>query len=366
MEKVVYLLGAGFSAPLGLPVMSNFLIKSKDMFAEEPKRYGHFGDIFETIKSLSLAKNYYAADLFNIEEILSILVMKEYASGYSPNKKFEQFLADVIQHLTPTPVLPDRIEQEGLPSNFWQSLLGDDQQVYQRAYGYFVASLLNLHVTTGENPFGRLTARVKRGDPPKTSYAVVTLNYDKVLESTLEFIRHSHGGRDQGVHDSLTFTETLLDGDNAQSHSPVYLAKLHGSVEPLNIVPPTWNKTANGKVSGAWKVAHKVLSDANDIRIIGYSLPTSDLYIHYLLKSAVLNSSHLKHIDILCLDSDGSVKNRYDEFIKFRDYRFLDCNTIEYLDWNYKRTVALRGSEASAMAFDKLEEAHSSFVRSKQ
>lgn len=25
MEKVAYILGAGFSAPLGLPVMSNFL-----------------------------------------------------------------------------------------------------------------------------------------------------------------------------------------------------------------------------------------------------------------------------------------------------------------------------------------------------
>jgi hypothetical protein len=31
VEKVVYLLGAGFSAPLGLPVMSNFLIKAKQV-----------------------------------------------------------------------------------------------------------------------------------------------------------------------------------------------------------------------------------------------------------------------------------------------------------------------------------------------
>ena len=29
MEKVVYLLGAGFSAPLGIPVMGNFLTRSK-------------------------------------------------------------------------------------------------------------------------------------------------------------------------------------------------------------------------------------------------------------------------------------------------------------------------------------------------
>ncbi|WP_175406349.1 hypothetical protein [Bacillus sp. FJAT-27264] len=29
MEKVVYILGAGFSAPLGIPVMSNFIMKAK-------------------------------------------------------------------------------------------------------------------------------------------------------------------------------------------------------------------------------------------------------------------------------------------------------------------------------------------------
>jgi hypothetical protein len=36
VDRVVYLLGAGFSAPLGLPVMSNFLMKSKDLF--EPQQ----------------------------------------------------------------------------------------------------------------------------------------------------------------------------------------------------------------------------------------------------------------------------------------------------------------------------------------
>lgn len=33
VENVVYILGAGFSAQFGLPIMSNFLEKSKDMYA---------------------------------------------------------------------------------------------------------------------------------------------------------------------------------------------------------------------------------------------------------------------------------------------------------------------------------------------
>lgn len=41
-DKVVYLFGAGFSAPLGLPVMSNFLMKSKDLYVSDPERYRTF------------------------------------------------------------------------------------------------------------------------------------------------------------------------------------------------------------------------------------------------------------------------------------------------------------------------------------
>ena len=32
MEKITYVLGAGFSAPLGIPVMRDFLTKSKDLY----------------------------------------------------------------------------------------------------------------------------------------------------------------------------------------------------------------------------------------------------------------------------------------------------------------------------------------------
>ena len=40
-DRGVYIVGAGFSAPLGLPVMSNFLMKSKDMYPLDPERFGY-------------------------------------------------------------------------------------------------------------------------------------------------------------------------------------------------------------------------------------------------------------------------------------------------------------------------------------
>ena len=55
IDKVVYVLGAGFSAPLGIPVMSNFLVKSKDMYFASPERFSHFQKVFDRIRSTHVA-----------------------------------------------------------------------------------------------------------------------------------------------------------------------------------------------------------------------------------------------------------------------------------------------------------------------
>src|SRR5438477_11689430 len=106
MCKVVYLVGAGFSVPLGLPVMRDFVMKSKDMLASHPKDFSHFEKIFALIKDMSAAKSYYSADLFNIEEILSILEMSERVGGRS-TKRFIKYIVDVIDFYTPPPPEPN-------------------------------------------------------------------------------------------------------------------------------------------------------------------------------------------------------------------------------------------------------------------
>jgi hypothetical protein len=107
MEKVVYILGAGFSAPLGLPVMSNFLIQSRDLYFSDPVKYSEFEGVFETIDKISVIKNYFNTDLFNIEEILSILDMQAKLDGATLAKPFLDYIARVIRHYTPTLHIPD-------------------------------------------------------------------------------------------------------------------------------------------------------------------------------------------------------------------------------------------------------------------
>jgi hypothetical protein len=104
INHVTYLLGAGFSAPLGLPVMNNFLIKSKDIYASESEKYPHFKEVFDQITAMNVAKSYYSADLFNIEEILSMLEIQEFIERGRLRESFIQYIRDVIKYYTPLPI----------------------------------------------------------------------------------------------------------------------------------------------------------------------------------------------------------------------------------------------------------------------
>jgi hypothetical protein len=119
MTKVVYLVGAGFSAPLGLPVMRNFVVKSKDMLALNAKEFAHFEKVFALIKDMSAVKNYYSADLFNIEEILSILEMSERV-GRRSTKRFRRYIVDVITFYTPA---APEVDPPRLPANWYDHLI---------------------------------------------------------------------------------------------------------------------------------------------------------------------------------------------------------------------------------------------------
>ena len=108
-ENVVYILGAGFSAQFGLPVMSNFLEKSKDMYAIKDSRnfngnkIDFFGDVYQEIDKLRRCKDFYASDMTNIEEILSLFEMGKMLGVESKQQiDFQKFIAAVVNFYTPS------------------------------------------------------------------------------------------------------------------------------------------------------------------------------------------------------------------------------------------------------------------------
>ena len=223
-EKVVYLLGAGFSAPLGLPVMANFLDVSRDIYHADPgnKDYESWKKIFETIAGMHVAKSYYKTDLRNIEEVLSILAMEDAVAGGDRNADFAEYIKGVIRACEPDwppPAFATNGDRRLLDKDMHQELMGVDEP--HRSYRTFVACLLNTKL------LGFLSGALCRTnlEEPEAEYSVVTLNYDRVLEACQDHI--------QAGCSAL--------GPGWPTPNTLRIAKLHGSVD-REVIPPTWRK----------------------------------------------------------------------------------------------------------------------------
>jgi hypothetical protein len=309
MERVVYVLGAGFSAPLGLPVIGNFLERARDQHLLDKMGGEAFEQVFEHIDRLARIKNTYAADLDNIEEILSILEIDAFLGKASLRGIFQDFIRSVISYRTP------QMKPAGPLDDSWQHhLFGDDAKL--RAYGFFVSATQRLAFS---KPSSALD--VSRIVKPDYVYDIVTANYDCVLENVCSYLNHAYSPTPP-----VEFRFAPSDADTAPA-----LAKLHGSVAGGAIVPPTWSKGAHPDIAPRWDLARQVLGRAQHLRFIGYSLPEADSYVRYLLKSAALESRHLKSIDVLCLDPDDSVERRFGDFVRFRKFRFIGAGTMSLI-----------------------------------
>ncbi|RAK04008.1 SIR2-like protein [Halanaerobium saccharolyticum] len=344
MENVVYILGAGFSAPLGLPVMSNFLSKSKDMYFNTDGEYDYFDEVFKLIERMSYIKNYYNSNLFNIEEILSILEMRNFLNDDQDKKMFINYISDVIEYYTPT------INSRSLPDkNFHHAIMGSKDKIHN-TYGNFIVSIFNL-IFKNEG-----VKSYKTNSDSNYNYSIISLNYDRVIENYVDHLSKVYDPKDD-----LKIITSLEEYNNSPSQLP--LCKLHGCVELGNIIPPTWNKTSNDKLLKTWQLADKLLSEANHIRILGYSLPVTDSYIIYLLKSSILDCDHLKSIDVITLDKNKQTKSNYDQFIDFANYRFKNANIVDY--FQMIKEVLTEGdllARSDRYNYNFLERSHNKFM----
>jgi hypothetical protein len=288
---------------------------------------------------MSIIKNYYNSDLFNIEEILSILEMKSYIDDNDEKEIFIDYLIDVIEYYTPDLVSEDR----KFYANYYDLLVKGDKH----NYATFLSNLLNLEYQRSEKENNKI--KVKVSENVNYDYSIISLNYDMVIEKYLKYLQNIY-----------TFNKKIEIVNSIKEYSEDFynlsLCKLHGSVDKKNIVPPTWNKMGKNDLTDTWKLANQLMAEANHIRVLGYSLPSSDSYIKYLFKNAILESENLKSIDVITLDKNSETEKRYKDFVKFNNFRFKNMNLIDYFRKikDYKRFHVTD----KIIKYDFLEEAH--------
>ena len=336
--------------------MNNFIVKAKDMYWRDSKRFDYFADVFETIEKMSICKNYFQADLFNIEEVLSILEMEQSSIAEEKDRKrFVRFISEVIKFYTP-PLNPTSRKSS---SDYWhQNFLDsaeDDMPSYWLSYLRFASGLFGLSYYANGDILG---LKLPRTDQTEAFYSIITLNYDLILENAAHYLNQSFYSPVE-----IAF-EKDFKGKFERKPGVVPLAKLHGCASSDEIVAPTWNKGVTKSMIPSWDAAFNLLSEANQIRVIGYSLPTSDAYLKYLLKAAVVKAPHLKALDVICLDGDGSTFQRYREFITFKYARFKNADSQSYLYGITQNPIVKEGRlpNQGVVTFSQIESKHAYFM----
>lgn len=303
VKKTVYILGAGFSAVAGIPTMNRFIEVAKDIALSTDDK--ELSDLINRIRDMSYIKNYMNSDLFNLEEIFSILEMEDWLKGTNNADAMSHMIKTVIEKST-----PDYLVTEDQKPGNWQDHIGG-AGIYKKIFNC-VMYLLDIKFKNIEKNFGKqwkrlylqwqLTDRKVRND-------IISLNYDCLLENSLK-----------------TFNQKSKIPLKFNTNETAGLFKLHGCISDGSLIPPTWAKTKNEELVNTWKSAYKVLSEANVIEILGYSLPPSDAYFQYFLKTAILNNENLKKINVSCLDSTGIVKRNYENLFCYRNFEFYNEN----------------------------------------
>jgi len=91
------------------------------------------------------------------------------------------------------------------------------------------------------------------------------------------------------------------------------------------IVPPTWNKAEYQQVATVWKHAASHLSEAENIIVIGYSLPETDQFFRYLFALGTIGDARPQRFWVV--DPDAQAAKRFEALLgpsfrsRFRHYR---------------------------------------------
>ncbi len=309
----VYILGAGFSAARGLPLISNFMFCLRDahewLVQQGRTREAQSVERVLQFRLESTPTSYRVQiDLENIEELFSLAA----AVGNSLTADIRNAIAATLDFCLSTnaqdkTILDVRRGETMAPAvmtgKALQKVMGQSTEQYELpTYQFVVAGLI-----------GALDEKDKAGNN-----AFVTFNYDLLVEEALTalHIPFSYGFLPGSVSfDSSTRSVGLSD------EASLKVLKLHGSTNwavpgfqdrkltvfrsyddvragemTPELVPPTWRKSFDGALSHVWQEGLREIRKATRIVIIGFSAPRTDLHFKFLFAAGLRENISLREI----------------------------------------------------------------------
>ena len=338
--KTVFIFGAGASVEAGAPTMAQFLKTAKKLHGQNA--YGaqsaQIQDVLDAAyKDLKPVQVKSRIDYENIEELFSAVDIAQLIQcfGSRPDSRIDELRKSIVtfiyRTIEETVRIPFRDKQIGVPKGY-------DILVH------VLKEKINQSARAGSN-----------------EVSFITFNYDTCLEFALV---RTGWGVDYGLD------EQFVNPDENMYRIRLPVLKLHGSINwaicpqckvivptevdpyrraniinmmdygkvlPLNlgtaisgkkhqcgspldpipfIVPPTWNKSSEvGGLRNVWKRAARELGSAEQIIVVGYSLPPTDMFFKYLFALGSDSDTHLEKFIVINGPDGESTRSRFEALL---------------------------------------------------
>lgn len=339
-NKNVFILGAGFSNPVGLPSISEFYNLIKIIYLDKKHELNDFlsksfEGVIEYRNTLNSVSAKTTIDLDNIETLFSYLDMDcECGDGacVEIRRKLVYTIINTldistkfsyVDALESTISIKDYLGKENVRFG-----AGKETNFNLNIYEYFACLISGI--------IGSRDCAYTDRD------TIITFNYDIILDSIFLAqhipVFYGFGENKKGdirylkLHGSANWSKCNECGKIKVI--PVYPKDLlkcdtcaDAILEPL-IVPPTWNKSEyRNEINEIWKTALEEIKKARKIFIIGYSRPNTDLFFEYLMSLGLKDNNDIEKIVVV--DRDVSLERASVEKEEIKFY-------LEELDKKYK------------------------------
>lgn len=336
MSEIVFILGAGASREAGAPLMGDFIDKAREIHrrGESDKFKDDFDRIFQAISSLQSVHSKSQLNIDNIESIFAAFEMGQLINrlpGMS-NSDTESLFVSMKRVIYKT--LEKAINFKGHKDEIVAAP--------PDSYHSFAKLLDNLN-----------------SEGKQSRCSIITFNYDLALDYALYFTRQSvdycmiqvneqrryiplmklHGSLNwaecqkcgeiipwdfDNFFQKFRFHPFLKPSDSVRLDVPSKLSSCgiehcgqYVQSEPF-IIPPTWNKTMyHPRLSRVWSRAASELSNAENIFVIGYSLPESDYFFRQLYALGSVGSTIIRRFWVFNPDTHDIVRPRFEKLIGY-------------------------------------------------
>ena len=339
MSKTVFILGAGASRDSGAPLMNDFLDRARKLYGsgECGEKYrADFERVTGAISDLQKIHSKSELDIYNIEEVFSAFEMAKLINKFPGERiRKEEDIDLLIKSLKrviyvtldrSTPLKTKNAESLPLASGSYGEFTGLIKTIMQKELKVPTIITFNYDLAIDYALFRQgftinycfASNEEKRVDEihliklhgslnwfegkSKKNIIPYEIEQEKIPISNYQ-IYHSEENYYFNIFEKITDNRLFYKGHN------------YNVIPEPFIIPPTWDKSIyNQELSRVWSQAALDLSIAENIYIIGYSLPVTDSFFKYLY---ALGSEGIKIIERFWVFNPDkeNVKQRFEKFI---------------------------------------------------